>query len=144
MKGFYLLLACFCGLFSLTSCGGGSASGPVLPQFPELVITSAVPPAGATQVVYGPGGSGFSLTGSGGESPYTWTWAAAPGSSLPPGLSVTNGSISGTPTTAGSYNVIVTVTDSESPAVQMSANYTVVISRPPPLAITSGAPPAGT
>lgn len=140
MKGFYLLPVCFCGLFFLTSCGGGSASGPV---FPALVITSAAPPAGVVQAAYGPGGSGFSLTASGGESPYTWTWADAVGSSLPPGLSFANGAISGVPTTAGSYNVIVTVIDSQSPPRQKSANYTIPVSIGT-LTVTSSAPPAGT
>ncbi len=72
--------------------------------------------------------SGFTLTATGGVSPYSWAWAAAANSSLPPGLNLTQGVISGTPTTAGSYNVVVTVTDSESPPAQGSANYTIDIS----------------
>jgi hypothetical protein len=90
---------------------------------------------------------GFPLLAAGGLSPYRWSWAPAPNSSLPPGLSLVNGKIAGGsrgPTGAGSFNVIVTVTDSSSPAVNISANYTIVIAPPPPLAITSGAPPDGT
>src|SRR4030042_7136333 len=48
------------------------------------------------------------MSGAGGTAPYSW---AATG--LPAGLSMsTSGSISGTPTTAGTSNVNVTLTDS--------------------------------
>lgn len=92
--------------------------------------------------------NGFFLKASGGVSPYTWSWAAAAGSSLPPGLSVLNpntvgcpfiaftlgphGCIHGTPTKPGTFNVVVTATDSGSPAVQTSANYTITINLPAP------------
>ncbi len=46
---------------------------------------------------------------------------------LPPGLSFSNGIISGIPTTAGTYNVIVTVNDSETPALHTSVNYSITI-----------------
>jgi probable HAF family extracellular repeat protein len=77
--------------------------------------------------------SGFVLAADGGTQPYTWTWSAAANSSLPPGLSLPQGQavISGTPTVAGVYNVVVTVTDSESPAVHVSANYTINIAANP-------------
>ena len=107
-----------------------------------LVITSGTPPAGITGEAYGNGG--FSLTASGGSAPYSWNWAPAQGSSLPPGLTLSNGLISGTPTAAGTYNVIVTVADSQSPAAQTSTNYAITIARPLPLQITSGNPPGGT
>jgi hypothetical protein len=52
--------------------------------------------------------------------------------------------ISGTPTTAGSFNVVVTVTDSESPVAHNAASYTIPINNPtPPIISTSPAPPAG-
>jgi hypothetical protein len=70
---------------------------------------------------------GFSLTASGGISPYVWSWTAASGSSLPPGLTLTNNAINGAPTAAGTYHVIVTVRDSETPPQQASANYTITI-----------------
>jgi probable HAF family extracellular repeat protein len=69
--------------------------------------------------------SSFPLTGSGGLNPYSWSWVPAANFSLPPGLTILNGSISGTPTAAASYNVIVTVTDSAS--AYASANYTITI-----------------
>ena len=107
-----------------------------------LVITSGTPPAGITGEAYGNGG--FSLTGSGGSAPYSWSWAPAQGSALPPGLTLSNGVISGTPNAAGTYNVIVTVADSQSPTAQSSASYAITIAAPPPLQITSGKPPGGT
>ncbi len=59
-------------------------------------ITSAAPPAGLVGVGYS-----FTATASG-TTPITWSIAAG---SLPPGLSLnsSNGTISGAPTTAGSY-----------------------------------------
>ncbi|WP_230487237.1 M4 family metallopeptidase [Nocardioides anomalus] len=50
--------------------------------------------------------SSFTLAASGGTAPYTWT-----GTGLPPGVSVSSGgTVSGTPTTAGTYNATVTAT----------------------------------
>ena len=140
MKNLFALILCFCGLCFLSGCGSNAVTTP--PPIP-VVITSSTPPAGATQIVYGPSGGGFSLTASGGQAPYVWSWAAAAGSSLPPGLSINGSSISGTPTTAASYNVIVTVTDSQSPPAHQSANYTITISIGT-LTNTSPAPPGGT
>ncbi|WP_117213580.1 trypsin-like serine protease [Allorhizocola rhizosphaerae] len=66
-------------------------------------------------------------TASGGTAPYTFT-----ATGLPPGLSISSsGTVSGTPTTAGSYNVTVTATDSSSPAKTGSASYTWTVSGPP-------------
>lgn len=115
----------------------------VVTALAALAITSGVPPNGTTGTIYS-GSTGFSLAASGGAPPYTWSWAGAVNSSLPPGLSLPNGSISGNPTTPGTYNVVVTVTDSESPAAQNAEPYTIVIDNPPPPVIsTSPAPPAG-
>ncbi len=122
----------------LAGCGGGGAP----PQ--PLVITSSVPPSGTTQVVYGANGTGFSLTAAGGVRPYTWSWTSAAGSEMPPGLNVSTGLISGTPTTAGSFSVVVTVTDSATPGTHASSNYTIVVASSVGLAISSGPPPDGT
>ena len=87
----------------------------------------------------------FAFRAAGGVPPYSW---AAVG--LPPGLSV---SADGTfyfskycckPLAAGTYSVVVTVTDSGSPAAQISATYTIVIAPPPPPTISATpAPIAG-
>jgi len=77
----------------------------------------------------------FELIAFGGAPPYSWTWSPVAGSSLPPGLGVCRigynrmitlaWGICGQPTTAGSYRVVVTVTDSQSQ--QASASYTIII-----------------
>jgi len=105
-----------------------------------LAISSLAPPSGAVNVAYGPSGNGFPISVSGGIQPYSVSWVPAVGSALPPGLTLTNGKIFGTPTAQGSFNVVVTVTDSQSPAGKVSAPYTISIGS---VAITSGAPPNG-
>jgi large repetitive protein len=139
MRKLSLLSAAFLGLCMLSACGGGSPSLAPPPPL-ALEITSGPLPSGTSGAAYG-GATGFPLTASGGIAPYKWSWAAAASSSLPPGITLTNTTISGTPTAAGSYNVIVTVADSESPQALKSATYVVSIDMP--LAITSDAPPGG-
>jgi hypothetical protein len=129
--------------FLLNACGGASGSGTGGGGVQPLVITSAVPPSGNLQTAYGAGGSGFSFGAAGGVAPYAWSWTAAAGFSLPPGLAMTStGLISGTPTSAGNYSVTVTVKDSASTPSQKSATYPIDISGPL-LTITSSAPPSG-
>jgi len=127
-----LTLTMVCGVFQLNGCGGGSAS----PQMQPLIITSGSPLDGVVQTLYGVNGSGFTFSASGGMKPYAWKWVSAPGSSIPSGLSLSSaGVVSGTPTTAGSYEVTVKVMDSQSPPAQASANYRIVVGNPsPPLA----------
>jgi|GEM_PF-6605899 hypothetical protein len=129
--------------------GGGTVTVNVTVTCTKLAITSGAPPNGTVgaafgsfQTILGDTATGFWLHATGGAPDYTWSWAAATGSSLPPGLNIVlryvgGGStrccvyvalIAGTPTAAGTYQVTVTVTDSESPAAQASANYTIVIS----------------
>jgi len=139
MKGSLLLTASICALCGLSACGGNSG-GRVQP----LLITSAAPPKGNVRTAYGAGGSGFSLAASGGVAPYSWSWTAASGSALPPGLSLApSGLVSGTPTSAGNFNVQVTVKDSASPPSQQIATDAIDIGGPL-LTITSSAPPSGT
>jgi|SRR5580704_11522787 hypothetical protein len=132
----YAFGLCLCGsLLFISGCGGGSGarqSGQIHP----LVITSAVLPQAVLRESYC-GSSGFSVTAAGGVAPYIWSWKAADGSTLPPGLKLSSnadgtGTISGTPTTTGPYGVIVTVTDSGPPAGQTSETYiiTVAATRP--------------
>lgn len=134
-----LTLAGLCALSLLVACGGGATQ----PQQPQLIITSAAPPSGTVGVPYGDNGFGFTLTSSGGVQPYNWTWAAASGSTLPPGLTFSNLGISGQPTAEGTYKVVITVTDSQSPSAHASASYSISIAPMAALAITSGNPPGG-
>ncbi len=50
------------------------------------------------------------LTATGGDGTYTWSLSSG---ELPPGLEIADGTISGTPTTAGVYPFTATVTDAE-------------------------------
>ncbi|HUQ59922.1 M4 family metallopeptidase [Lentzea sp.] len=60
------------------------------------------------------------LSASGGTAPYTWS-----ATGLPAGLSVNGGTISGTPTTAGTSNVTVTAQDSTGRSGSASFSWTV-------------------
>jgi hypothetical protein len=113
----------------------------------ELLITTGPLPGGLVGFPYGGHHFidwwqfyGFPLGAAAGTPPYSWSWAAAPGSSLPPGIGV--GSIllggcslacvrvdivGGTPTVAGTYDVVLTVTDSAMPPAHGSVNYRIVI-----------------
>jgi uncharacterized membrane protein len=85
--------------------------------------------------------SGFQLAAAGGTPPYNWSWTAAAGSSVPPGLdigsiNIENGSsgccvaatgIEGAPTSVGTYNVVVSVTDSATPPNLINGNYAIQI-----------------
>jgi probable HAF family extracellular repeat protein len=112
----------------------------------SLVITSGPPPNGTVGRLYDfrclqipPCNvirAGFPITAAGGLPPYSATWTAQPGSSLPPGLffpfsheclGVSLPAICGEPSTAGSYEVVITVTDSESPPHHANASYTIHI-----------------
>ncbi len=93
---------------------------------PLSVITASLPPAtvGASYDTQ--------LDAVGGKPPYLW--ALAPGSVLPPGLHLdaTQGSLSGTPTVAGTSTVELRVTDSSDPA-ETAVSRPLVISIGPPL-----------
>lgn len=63
----------------------------------------------------------FTLSASGGTAPYTWS-----ATGLPAGVSISSsGTVSGTPTTAGTYAVTVSATDSKGAAGTASFTFTV-------------------
>lgn len=108
-----------------------------------LSVTSPNPPDAILGAPYG-GQDGYALSASGGVAPYLWTWGAAEGSSLPPGLQLSStGVISGTATTVGSYVFSVVLSDSGSPPVQSTSTYTIDEIQATGLTITSGTPPSG-
>lgn len=86
-------------------------------RYTITIHTGGVPTESTIQTTSLPNGIvddfyGATLLASGGEPPLTWTWAAGSGSTIPEGLSMdVSGVISGYPTTAGTYNVNITVTD---------------------------------
>jgi hypothetical protein len=128
MKGFDWRGLYLCGFWLLISSCSGGVGHSLRPQ--PLTITSAVLPQAVLGEAYG--GAGFCVTAAGGVTPYRWTWAAAAGSTLPPGLRLSSnpdgtGTILGTANKTGPYGVIVTVTDSESPAMQKIATYIITV-----------------
>src|SRR5215467_7075074 len=125
MKKYFVNLLGLCGLFVSAGCGGGSSVTTSSPPPQPLTITSVAPPSGTTGTVYA--GSGFLLTASGGKGSYSWSWAPASGSTFPPGLNLSNATISGTPTQANTYNVVITVADSQTPPAHTSNPYTITI-----------------
>jgi hypothetical protein len=82
--------------------------------------------------------AGFELTGAGGVGRYTWTAA-----SLPPGLSLTftdpENLIHGTPPpgSVGTYNTMVTLSDSGMPPAPNTIIYPIVINNPPPPVVST-------
>ena len=92
----------------------------------------------------------MNLSPSGGIAPYTWT--LAPGSNLPPGLTLYSGSalppnarpgitiLAGEPSTAGQYSFDLIVTDSASPAATVRSTFTLNVT---PMALEAGGLPNG-
>ena len=87
----------------------GTASFPITIVSTLGITTTSLPNA----LVSSPYSQALAATA--GTAPYTWTLASG---ALPPGLSLSGSTISGTPTTAGTYNLTVQATDSSTPSHQ--------------------------
>jgi Putative Ig domain len=81
------------------------------------IVTDALP-RGQVGVAY----QDVKLGASGGTSPYSWS-----ATGLAPGLTLSSGVVSGTPTQAGTFAEKFTVTDSSSPAKTATATFSVTI-----------------
>lgn len=92
-----------------------------------LSVSGAALQSGPVNVQYSQ-----SLTASGGIPPYTWSLtSSAPTAAPPPGLSLsTSGTVSGTPTTPGTYSFGVLVTDTAGATATATASITI---QPAPL-----------
>jgi hypothetical protein len=101
---------------------------------PPLVITTTALPS----VVAGTASYTQMLASTGGTAPVGWAIASG---LLPPGLSLSGATISGTPTTAGSYPFTAQATDSTSPAQVKTQSLTIVVI--PILGITTSSLPNG-
>jgi Putative Ig domain len=114
--------------------GASNTSGPLTIVVSSLAFTTTSPlPSGTVNTAY----VGVQFAASGGTSPYTFSLAS--GSTLPPGLTLSNGDLTGTPTTAATYTFGITVTDSTvpTPAV-ITQNFTLVVSPIQNLSLLSG------
>ncbi len=101
---------------------------------PQLTITTASLPGGTVGTAYQQ-----TLTASGGTGGYSWAVTVG---SLPANLSLSAaGSISGTPSTAGTSNFTVQVTDSSGAKATMPLSIVIA---PPQLTITIASLPGGT
>ena len=105
-----------------------------------VVSTTPPPPAGTVTYPYN-GGTAFSFGASGGLGPYIWTVTTG---AAPAGLTLgSGGTLSGTPTTAGTVTFTVTATDSAQPPEAGSQPFTIAVNTPgPPVINLTPAPPA--
>jgi hypothetical protein len=89
---------------------------------PLSIITTSLP-SGTVSIPYGQ-----SVSATGGVPPYTFTLASGSGP-LPTGLNPlgSNGSITGTPTAAGTFNFTVQVADSQTPAATATKALSITI-----------------
>src|SRR5215831_11154558 len=123
------LFAIFLAIAVLSSCGGDNG-GP-----PPLKTTASSPPAGTTGLAY----AGYTFGASGGTPPLSWSASG----SLPPGLSLNaSGQLSGTPATAGTYPISVTVTDSSMPPLTASTPMSLQVADSA-IMVAPASPPAG-
>lgn len=88
-------------------------------------VTPTTVPNGNTGALYNPPGVTFTATGGSFTRPFTWT-----ATGLPPGLSITSnadstGTLSGTPTQAGSFDFTLILTDSLGRLVQWTYPITI-------------------
>ena len=98
---------------------------------PSLAISTSSLPSGLSGTPYSQ-----PLAATGGQPPYTWAVAAG---ALPSGLGLTGGQISGTPTTTGTFQFTINVTDSAGKtaakdfAIQIGAALTLITASLSPL-----------
>lgn len=94
-----------------------------------ITIDSITLPTGYAGSSYPPTGGSSTMSATGGTGTYTWSLAAASGSSVPSGLSInsSSGLISGTLATgsAGTYSVVVTATDTASNTASVTLPITI-------------------
>jgi parallel beta-helix repeat protein len=132
-----LALACIILLtVAGTSCVGISLVSHA--ENPALSVTTTSLLAGIAGTPYGP----VTLAATGGAQPYVWSIMAG---TLPAGVTITNGVIGGTPTSAGKSSFTVKVTDSSSPplAATQALSISITTSGSTTVMINTTALPAG-
>jgi hypothetical protein len=112
-------------------------SQPTPQPTPPLTIVTSGLSSGTVGMPYS-----ATLSASGGTPPYSW---AIVGGSLPPGLSLSsNGAITGTPSSTGSYDFTVQVTDSTTPIPQSATRALSIAVGSSQLVVTTYALPSAT
>jgi hypothetical protein len=116
-----------CGLFNATKKAWDAVSVPAQTADPTCSASGGltVGNPGNKSGTVGTAITAFTVTASGGTSPYSFS-----ATGLPPGVSInaTSGQVSGTPSSGGSFSPTVNVTDSSSPAKSGSTQFTFTVS----------------
>jgi len=118
----------------------------IAPPPPLVLNPTPAPPPGTVGTPYGP----FNFSATGGYLPLHWSVApGVPPNTLPPGLTLgsSDGSLSGTPTSAGisgTFTPTITVTDSASPPVSQSLPFSITVALPSPPTINDQEAPTAT
>ena len=100
---------------------------------PLAISTGSTLPAGAVGTAYSQ-----ALAATGGTTPYTWSVASGP---LPGGLSLSSGgTLSGTPTAAGSFSFTIRVTDSGATPQTVQKAFSLTIATPVSITTNSTLP----
>ena len=101
-------------------------------QAAPLAITTASLPSGSVGVAYA-----STLSASGGTPPYSWSVTPA----LPPGLLLgSSGAITGTPNTAGTYNLTAQVSDAAAASASRALSITIGVAADATLWASSAVP----
>lgn len=101
---------------------------------PPIVVNAVAIPGG----VVGKAFTRTTLTATGGKGSLVWSVVAG---ALPPGVKLSYGALSGTPTTAGTYSFTVQVADSATPKNTATRAFSIVIA---PVTVNATTPPVGT
>jgi photosystem II stability/assembly factor-like uncharacterized protein len=96
-------------------------------EFYEAGVGVAITTTSLSDTLIGQAYAASTLTATGGIPPYVFSIV---GSSLPPGLNLAGGVISGTSTAAGTYPFTVMVTDSSSPAQSNYQSLSIFVAAP--------------
>jgi large repetitive protein len=125
--------------FTVTANDSASSTGSrpytiIIAAAPTITVSPATLPNGKVGLAYSQ-----TVSASGGTAPYTFSVSAG---SLPSGLALSGaGSLSGTPTAAGTYNFTVLATDTEGYTAALP--YSVVVDPAPSITLAPASVPNG-